>query len=235
MSEGIKIICVLFIISTVVIIASKFWIWAAATLFSRRSTSVGIPAQRVSQAILSANNVDNISIEPRLGVLTDRYYPSHGVIQLSEKVYGCTSVMAVAIAAHEVGHALQHAEGYAGVTASNAVRPLSVLGIIGAAIASVIGFCANETQALMIAAVLILAAIVVRTMLLPVEFDASRRAMAALEASGKYTAYELRGAKHMLYAAAFTYVASLFDVVMKTVLVIMLILLSGKKKDEKRS
>lgn len=233
MTSAISVVIMICIVCAVIVLVSRLWIWIATTWYSRRSTGAGIPAEQVARTMLKSVENVNVRINQRLGSLTDRYDSDNKLIELSEEVYGHSSVLAVAVAAHEAGHALQHAEGYSGLTACNAIRPLTAVGIIGAAITGVIGFYTSHPLAVIIAVLLVLAAIISRAMLLPIEYDASRRAIAALVALGQYSERELRGARHMLHAAAFTYVASLFDVLLKVVVVMLVILCAGGRKNKK--
>lgn len=168
----------------------------------------GFTGMDAARKILDANGLYDVRIEHIRGELTDHYDPSAKVIRLSDATYASDSVAAVGVAAHEAGHAVQHAVGYAPIKVRNAIvpavnicsklsMPLFLLGlIIGAAGLANLGI------------ILFSGALVFQLVTLPVEFDASRRAIKIIGAGGILNEEELRGAKKVLRAAAMTYVAA---------------------------
>ncbi|HEU4364435.1 MAG TPA: zinc metallopeptidase, partial [Candidatus Krumholzibacteria bacterium] len=182
--------------------------------FSQYTTQSRMTGADVARAILRDANISGVTIEPIRGNLTDHYDPRTRTLRLSEGVYGSTSMSAAGVAAHEVGHAIQHAEGYAPLKFRSAWVPVANLGggisifvLIAAAMlggaASVLG-----SQVALVGVLLFATTTVFTLVTLPVEFDASKRALATLNRGGYLTRDELSGAKKVLDAAAMTYVAA---------------------------
>lgn len=129
MTDEINSIFVLVAISIFVVFAAKIWVFIAAAIYSRQSTKAKIIAQDIVCAILDASHIDDVFITVCKGSLTDCYNPGKKTIFLSEKVYDNTSVLAIAVAAHEAGHAMQSADGQNNFFISNAVQPLTSIGV----------------------------------------------------------------------------------------------------------
>jgi Zn-dependent membrane protease YugP len=182
--------------------------------YSRIATRSRMTGAQVAQAILNSNDIRDVTIEPIRGRLTDHYDPRSKTLRLSEPVYGSNSMAAFGVAAHEVGHAIQHAQGYAPLGFRSAWVPvassgsgLSMIVLIVAAILGGASTAIGHTASLI--GVLLFATTTVFTLVtLPVEFDASKRALAALDSGGLVTGEELNGARKVLNAAAMTYVAA---------------------------
>lgn len=179
--------------------------------FTTRSRMTGAD---VAQAILRDSNINDVKVEPVRGTLTDHYDPRTKTLRLSEAVFGSTSMSAAGVAAHEVGHAIQHAQGYAPLKFRSAWVPVANL---GGGISMIVLFLAamlGGAQSVMghnvaIIGVLLFATTTLFTLVtLPVEFDASKRALASLKHGNYLTSEELAGAKNVLDAAALTYVAA---------------------------
>jgi Zn-dependent membrane protease YugP len=168
----------------------------------------------VARRILDDNRIAGVRIEPVQGQLSDHYDPTSRTLRLSEPVYGSSSLAALGVAAHEVGHAIQHAAGYAPLGWRSAWVPVANLGsglsmfVIMAAV--MLGGAQTALGSnLGLLGVLLFATTTVFTLVtLPVEFDASRRALVSLERGGYMTVDELGGARKVLNAAALTYVAA---------------------------
>ena len=182
--------------------------------FGRFTTRARLTGAAVAKSILRDNGIHDVSVEPVAGSLTDHYDPSTKTLRLSEPVYHDASLAAVGVAAHEVGHAIQHATGYAPLRFRSAWVPIAGLGgnlsMVVLLLAALLGGVATATgHTLAVLGVALFATTTVFTLVtLPVEFDASRRALAALRAGGYMTREELGGAKRVLDAAALTYVAA---------------------------
>jgi Zn-dependent membrane protease YugP len=174
------------------------------SVFSRR----GLTGAQIAEKILSMNGLSNLRVERVAGRLSDHYDPRKNALFLSESVYGSPSVGAIGVAAHEAGHALQNAEGYAPFRARGALVPVVNVGSMAAGPLILLGMFAG-LPFLMDAGIVAFSAIVLfQIVTLPVEYDASRRALAALENKALLDAGELNGAKKVLNAAALTYVAA---------------------------
>lgn len=195
-------------------------LWAQSMVKSRFNRYSQVPNHRglsgaeVAAAILRQRNISNVRIEQVQGRLTDHYDPRGRVLRLSPEVYGGRSVAAAGIAAHEVGHALQHAESYAWLNmrsnlvpalkiTSSLAMPTLMIGLVLSSIGTAIG------NFVMIAGLVMFATLVLfQLVTLPVEFDASKRALQEVEAYGLIRDDGSDGARKVLNAAALTYVAA---------------------------
>lgn len=194
-------------------------LWASARVnstfkrYSRQFSSRGITGADTAQRVLRANGIGNVRIERIGGNLTDHYDPTTNVIRLSDDVYGSTSTAAIGVACHEAGHAVQYAQGYAPIKLRAAIipvtnfgsklaMPLILLGILFSSLGNTSDFFINLGIACFGLSVLF------QLVTLPVEFNASHRALAAIEQNGILTDDELAGARKTLSAAAMTYVAA---------------------------
>lgn len=183
--------------------------------YSKVRNQRGITGAQAARAVLDANGLTNVEIEQVSGSLTDHYDPRKRVLRLSQTVYGVESVAAISVACHEAGHAIQHAEKYAPLTFRNNIVPIVniaskfswVLIIIGIAIGA--GGSYMGDMLFNIGVIFFLAVILFHGVTLPVEFNASNRAIDQMLATGVIYEDEEYGAKKVLSAAAMTYVASL--------------------------
>jgi uncharacterized protein len=179
--------------------------------FTTRSRMTGAD---IAKAIMRDANINDVSVEPVRGTLTDHYDPRTKTLRLSEGVYAGTTMSAAGVAAHEVGHAIQHAQNYAPLKFRSAWVPVANLGggisVFVLIMAAMLGGAATATgHNVALVGVLLFATTTVFTLVtLPVEFDASRRALVTLKRGSYLTPEELAGAKKVLDAAALTYVAA---------------------------
>jgi len=182
--------------------------------FSKFTTQRGLTGADVARSILRDNGVSDVTVQPVQGTLTDHYDPRSKTLRLSEAVYSSASMAACGVAAHEVGHAVQHAQNYAPLKFRSAWVPVANLGggisMFVLIMAAVMGGAATVTGGkLAVAGIVLFATTTVFTLVtLPVEFDASRRALVTLQKGGYMTPDELAGARKVLSAAALTYVAA---------------------------
>lgn len=179
--------------------------------FSRTMASSRISAAEVARQILSSSGAGEVRIEKVRGQLTDHYDPRKKVLRLSEGVYNSNSLAALGIAAHEAGHAAQHQSGYFPLHIRNAIYPVANIGSTLAFPLFIIGFLFSRqgSNFLMDLGILLFAGAVFFTVLtLPVEFNASRRALALLREGRYLDSEEIVGARKVLSAAALTYVAA---------------------------
>ena len=197
----------------ILIPAILFSLWAQArvkTTYARYFKAfAGLTGQEAARRVLEMNGVTGVTIEQVAGELTDHFDPRTNVIRLSRGVYDVTSVAAVGVAAHEAGHAVQYAVGYGPIKLRAAIIPVTQIGSYLSWPLLLIGLLmGNETLAF--AGVLLFAGVVLfQLVTLPVEFNASNRALEALDASGYLQEEQLDGAGKVLRAAAMTYVAAL--------------------------
>ena len=196
-----------------------FSLWASSSVkstfnrYSKVYSSRRITGAQAAQRVLSANGVTGVRIEQVRGNLTDHFDPSTNVIRLSDSVYNSTSVAAIGVACHEAGHAVQYAQHYAPIKLRAAIIPLTNFGsrlamplILVGILLSSLSYFGTMFVYLGIAAFSL--SLVFQLITLPVEFNASRRAMEAIEHANILTEEEQRGARKTLTAAAMTYVAA---------------------------
>lgn len=180
--------------------------------FSRVPLRSGLSGAQVAQQILQSFNLFEVRIEQVPGNLTDHYDPRTKVLRLSPGVYQGRSIASAGIAAHEVGHAIQHGQGYFPLHLRSAIYPMTALGSNLAMPLFIIGFIFSALplgRGMMMLGVLLFTFSVFFTLVtLPVEFNASSRALHALEGFGYLAPDEMRGARKVLSAAALTYVAA---------------------------
>jgi uncharacterized protein len=181
--------------------------------YAQIGSSMGMTGAQVAEKILREMGIDNIAIEPVAGALTDHYDPSAKAVRLSEVVYDSTSLAAAAVAAHECGHVIQDVKGYKPMNIRAALVPVASLGsnIAPLLIMLGIGFSAAGIFSGIITNIgiaLFLGVVLFHIVTLPVEFDASNRALRLINDLGILQGEENQAAKKVLDAAAFTYVAT---------------------------
>ena len=211
-----------------------FTLWAqmkvksAFNKYSQIGVRSGITGAEIARKILRSAGLEGVAVEPTPGHLTDHYDPTKGVLRLSESVYGSRSIAALGVAAHEAGHAIQHAEKYPALVMRTVIAPAaatgSQLGIWIFMIGMLIGMFAhmNMKWLLDIGIILFSAAVFFTIVTLPVEFNASKRAIMILRDGGYLTTDELPKAKAVLDAAALTYVAAAATAVLTLIRLIIL-------------
>jgi len=197
-----------------------FSLWASAKVqstfrrYSRQYSASHITGAQAAQHILYANGLSHVRVERVEGSLTDHYDPRENVIRLSQSVYDSSSTAAIGVAAHEAGHALQYAEDYAPIKLRAAIIPITNIGSQLAVPLIIIGIIFSAySQIFSLFAYLGIFFFAICTFFqlvtLPVEFNASRRALRAIESQGMLSGNELDGSRKVLSAAAMTYVAAL--------------------------
>jgi Zn-dependent membrane protease YugP len=198
------------------LLAFGFALWAQFRVmgtfqrYSRVRAGAGLTGAEAAARILETAGLRDVRIEPVRGMLSDHYDPRTRTLRLSPEVYGTASVAALGVAAHEAGHALQHRENYAPLALRNAIVPVAGIGSQLGIWLFVIGMFLGQTGGLLMdLGILLFLGVVAFTLItLPVEFDASRRAVLALQANGLVTPREVEGVRAVLGAAALTYVAA---------------------------
>ena len=209
-------------------------IWAqmkvkgAYAQYSRVMARNGMTAKDVARRILDENGLYNISVERTAGSLTDHYDPRGKVLRLSETVYNSPSIAAIGVAAHEAGHALQDAGAYAPLKVRNSIVPVVNLGSGMAFPLFFIGFLFRAPVLMDVGILFFVGVLVFHLVTLPVEYNASGRALKILSGTGILAADELKGARAVLNAAALTYVAA---TVMAALQLVRLLLLRGIRND----
>lgn len=211
-------------------------IWAQTAVqskykkYSRVPSDAGLTGAEVARRILNSKGLYDVVVEqnPNGGTLSDHYDPKANTVRLSAAVYNQSSIASVAIAAHEVGHAIQHAEGYNAIAVRNSILPFAVVAQNFGWVAIGIGFFSGYEAFIGIGILMLLVIAAFQLVTLPVELNASSRALALLE--GGYLADdEVHDAKLMLRAAAFTYVAALISTLMNILRI--LVMMNNRRRD----
>ena len=193
--------------------AILFALWAQSRVkstYAKYSREfAGLTGAEAARMVLEMNGVNDVDIRPIAGELTDHFNPKTNTISLSQGVYNVTSVAAVGIAAHEAGHAVQYAVGYSPIKLRTAIIPVTNIGSTLSWPLLLIGVLLGNQTLAMAGVVLFCAVVLFQLVTLPVEFNASNRALDTLGASGYLQPEQLNGAAKVLRAAAMTYVAAL--------------------------
>ncbi len=196
--------------------------------YERVQTRSGISGYDSARTILDANGLQDIRIEHVAGDLTDHYDPKNKVIRLSDATYASKSAAAVGVAAHEAGHAVQHARGYTPIKIRAAIIPITNIGSMLTFPLILIGFFLSFQPLVTLGIAFFALSTLFQLVTLPVEFNASKRAMQALRGSGRMYDDELTASRKVLSAAAMTYVAALAVSLMQ---LLRLILIFGRRND----
>lgn len=194
-----------------------------SNVFSQR----GLTGAQAAEEVLRVYGITNVAIQHVAGELTDHYDPKANVIRLSDKVYNSTSVAAIGVACHEAGHAAQYAEGYSPVKVRSVIYPACSIGSKVGFPLAFLGLVFSFDFLVTLGIALFGLAVLFQVLTLPVEFNASRRAIKVIDEIGVLRDDEIMGAKKVLTAAALTYVASLAVSVAN---LLRLILLSNRNR-----
>lgn len=197
--------------------------------FSKIPTRRGMTGASAARSILDANGLQHVRIEHIRGNLNDHFDPRANVIRLSDAVHDSKSAAAIGVAAHEAGHAVQYAKHYAPIKLRAAIIPVTRFGSMLSIPLFFIGLIAAFDSLMLLGIILYATIALFQLVTLPVEFNASQRAMKALSASGMLVQDELSAAKKVLTAAAMTYVAALATSLMT--LLRLIILAGGRRRD----
>lgn len=201
--------------------------------YSQMRNTRGMTGAEAAQRVLQAAGIYDVRIEHVRGNLSDYYDPRSKVLRLSDSVYGQTSVAAVGVAAHECGHAIQHARGYAPLKLRSTLVPIANFGSQIAWPLILIGLLFNGNSSTMfinLGIIAFLGAVLFQLITLPVEFNASSRAIRMIADTGLMQGQEIVAAKKVLSAAALTYVASAATAILQ--LLRILILTGGRRRDD---
>ena len=197
--------------------------------YSRVRSHSGMTGREAAETILRRAGIYDVRVERISGNLTDHYDPKARVLRLSDSVYGSNSVAAIGVAAHECGHAIQHARGYAPLTIRGAIVPVVNFASNASWILIMLGlFMTSTTSLLKIGILLFATTVVFQLITLPVEFNASHRALIQIENLGIVTRDERRESKKVLDAAALTYVAAAASAILQ---LLRLITIANRRDD----
>jgi len=195
--------------------------------YSQVRSSRGMSGVDVANTILRRNGMSGqVAVEPVAGELSDHYDPTSHKVRLSETVYGSNSIAAIGVAAHEVGHAIQHHESYGPLELRHRIVPITNFASGASFPVLLLGFFLNSLNLIMVGILLFSAVVVFHLVTLPVELNASRRAVAQLSSSGLISGTEVPAVKKVLGAAALTYLAAALSAI-ATLLYYLMIFAGG--------
>ena len=223
---------ILVIIGAIICMIASAKVKTTFNKYSQYRSMSGMTGAQAAQRILNAAGIYDVKVRHVSGSLTDHYNPSNKTLNLSDTVCNSTSVAAVGVAAHECGHAIQHARGYVPLRLRSAFVPIANFGSALAWPVIIIGALINSRSSMMIINLGILLfsfAVIFQIITLPVEFDASRRAMMMLREQGILGEQELGYTRKVLTAAALTYVASAAAAILQLLRIILLF--GGRDRD----
>lgn len=208
----------LYLLMLIIPIAASINVKSTYNKYSRQGNARGWTADEVARKILDSNGLYNVRIERISGNLTDHYDPTANVIRLSDSVYGKKSVAAIGVAAHECGHAVQHAEEYSPIVIRSKMVPISNFCSTVSYILILVGLIFSYNEFLVnLGIILFLGVVAFQLITLPVEFDASSRALKTLESDCILEDSEVSSAGKVLRAAALTYVAALLTSIIQLI------------------
>ena len=216
---------VLVLIGLIICLAASAKMRSTFSRYSRVRNHAGITGREAAEQVLHRAGIYDVRVEHVSGNLTDHYDPRTKVIRLSDATYGSTSVAAVGVAAHECGHAIQHATGYAPLSFRSALVPVANFGSAIAWPLILIGLLFNSQSSILFLNLGILAfslAVLFQIVTLPVEFNASSRAIHMLSGNGMLYEDEVRATRKVLTAAALTYVAGAASAILQLLRIILL-------------
>lgn len=199
---------ILVIASAAISMWAQYKVHSTFAKYSRVPSEKGVSGAKTAQILMRESGISDVTIRPVGGSLTDNYNPGNKTLNLSEPVFSRTSIAAIGVAAHETGHAVQHKIGYGPLVLRSTLVPAANIGSRFGPLLAVVGFFAGFSALTEIGILLFFGAVIFYLVTLPVEFDASFRALRLLRQTGTLSEKELRGARAVLSAAAMTYVAS---------------------------
>lgn len=224
---------ILVVIGAVICMIASARVKGTFNKYSQLRSMSGMNGAQVAQRVLQAAGIYDVQVRQVSGSLTDHYDPRTKTVNLSDPVYNATSVAALGVAAHECGHAIQHAKSYAPLSIRSALVPIANFGSMLAWPVILIGLLFNTRSSGLIIDIGILlfsAAVLFQLVTLPVEFDASRRALVMLRTQGILADDELKYTRRVLKSAALTYVASAAAAILQLLRIILIT--NGRRRDD---
>lgn len=224
---------ILVVIGAIICMIASAKVKTTFNKYSQYRSYSGMNGAQVAQRVLEAAGIYDVTVRHVSGNLTDHYDPSTKTVNLSDPVYNSYSVAALGVAAHECGHAIQHAKNYAPLSLRSALVPVANFGSMLAWPLILIGLFINgrsSTHIIDLGIVLFSAAVLFQLVTLPVEFDASRRALVMLRTQNILSDDELKNTRKVLKSAAFTYVASAAAAILQLLRIILLV---GGRRDDR--
>lgn len=200
------------------------------TKYSKVAAQRGISAAQVAYDMLRENGITDVTIQQIAGSLTDNYNPQTNVLSLSQSVYGSTSLAALGVAAHEVGHVFQHYDQYAPLRIRSAFVPVAQIGSYAAVPLFLLGMFLSWQPLMWVGILVFMLVVLFYLVTLPVEYNASSRAIVALEAGGYLTREETEPARKVLNAAGLTYIAAALQAFLQLLRLVMLA--GGRRRND---
>ncbi len=220
---------VLVLVGAVLSIIASARVNSTFSKYARVRSMSGMTGAQTAEAILRSKGIHDVRVEHIRGNLTDHYDPTKKVVRLSDSVYGSTSVAAIGVAAHECGHVMQHHEGYAPLNFRTALVPVANIGSKLGIPIILVGLLLGSNPILVNVGIWVFSlAVLFQIVTLPVEFDASKRALVCIEQYGIVTSDERKKSAKVLKAAAYTYVAAAAASILQ---LLRLIMLFGRRDD----
>ncbi len=217
------------ILASIISIGAQVYIKHNYSKYSKKYVEAGITGSEAARKILDNNELQHITINPVRGELTDNYNPGNKTVNLSEGIYGKNSIAAVAVAAHECGHAIQDKNGYLFLRIRRSMVPFVNIASYAGYIAIMIGLFASLLGLIRIGIVMELIILFFQIITLPVEFNASNRALKQIQELGLLSYEEYKGGRKMLISAALTYVASVASAILQ--IVRLLLIVNSRRRD----
>jgi Zn-dependent membrane protease YugP len=218
---------VLVVPTLILSMVAQFLVKSTFAKYSKVACSRNFTGQDAATLLMKANNISDVKIEAVAGSLTDHYDPSAKKLRLSQPVYGAATIAAVGVAAHETGHAIQHSVSWGPLVLRSTLVPVANIGSSIGPWLAIAGLTLSFPILINIGIILFSGAVLFYVITLPVEFNASARAIAILRKNNVLSGEELNGVKKVLTAAALTYVASALTAIMS---LLRLVLLSRRRK-----
>ena len=220
---------ILYLAALFLVMFSQIKVQGAYARYRQVMTLRGYTGAQVARRILDDHGLQHVQVEPSPGgALSDHYDPKANVVRLSEDIYANSSIASVAVAAHECGHAIQHAENYGFIALRNSILPFAMVSSQLSWLVLILGLLFSSTGLFYTGILMLSCVAVFQLVALPVELDASKRAMALVYEEGFVVQEERKDVKAMLSAAAFTYIASLISSVLQ---ILRLLLIFNRNRD----
>ena len=219
---------ILTIVMAVICMISSFRVKSVYKKYAKVLAGCGLTGAQAALEILRRNGIDDVIVQYIGGDLTDNFDPRSRAVNLSEATYNSASVAAISVAAHECGHVMQHQEGYLPLRIRSSILPMASFGSKAGVPLIVLGLFLSFSPLVTVGIWVFSLAVLFQLVTLPVEFDASRRALLTLENSGLLSFEEIDGGRKVLKAAAMTYVAS---AAAAAVQLMRFVLMNGRRRD----
>ena len=219
---------IFFAVSLIITISAQIYVNSSYNKYSKVKTNSGETGEKVARKILDTAGLDDVAVLETTGILSDHYDPRHKAVFLSSGNFHGSSVGAASVAAHECGHAIQHQQKYVFMSIRAALVPFVNISSYAGYIAIVLGCILGSFNLIWLGILAECVILIFQLITLPVEFNASHRALKILETDNYLTKKELSGGKTVLRAAALTYVASVATTLIE---ILRLILLYGRRND----